>query len=56
MMADRKRDGREASPRAAVLDSQSVKTTESGGHRGYDAGKKVRAASVTSWWIRMSAV
>ena len=34
--------GREASPTAVVLDSQSVKTTESGGPRGYDAGKKVK--------------
>src|SRR3954471_22927224 len=41
VMADRERGGREASPSAAVLDSQSVKTTESGGPRGYDAGKKV---------------
>jgi len=42
VMAAREQKGGEASLTAGVIDSQSVKTTESCGVQGFDAGKQIK--------------
>lgn len=48
----RQQKGREASPSAAAIDSQSAKTTEKGAPEGTMRGKRSRGASVISSSIR----
>ncbi len=42
VMGAREAEGREAAPTSVVVDSRSVKTTEAGGPRGFDAAKKIK--------------
>jgi transposase len=48
----RRAEGHERRPSAAILDSQSVKTTEKGGRRATTAVRGSSAASGTSWSTR----
>ena len=47
----RRQDGRQDSPSAAIIDSQSVKTTEKGGLEATTPERRSTDANAISWWI-----
>lgn len=58
-VAVREREGREASPSAAIIDSQSARGASKGGlrsiRRGMTRARKSSGASVTSWSTRSAS-